>query len=202
MSPSGAETATRIRAPPARDSATTRFLGAPTRVIFETDLGHLAGEGTETYTTPTTKDGTATRRVLALDVLFFPLFILIRWFGDVFFGGSMGRKLGLMIITRADGQPGTERALATHGGIRLALRSRLRFRRRNGRLGVREGKCATSTDVLGLGRRKPLDPGLSARRGAGYSSSSRRLLRQSRRNRPFVPRSAAVTTAPAPGPGP
>ena len=84
---------------------TTRFLGAPTRVIFEADLGRIAGDRTEIYTTPTTKDGTAARRVLALDVLFFPLFILIRWVGDVRFGGSIGRKLGRVIITRADGEP-------------------------------------------------------------------------------------------------
>ena len=82
---------------------TTRFLGAPTRVIFEADLGHAIGDRTEVYTTPTVPDGTAATRVLALDVLFLPLFILIRWSGDVLFGGSIGRKLGRMIITTPDG---------------------------------------------------------------------------------------------------
>ncbi len=69
---------------------TTRFLGAPTRVIFEADLGHASGDRTEVYTTPTVPDGTAARRVLDLDVLFFPLFILIRWVGDVPSGAASG----------------------------------------------------------------------------------------------------------------
>ena len=84
---------------------TTRFLGAPTRVIFDADLGRSSGSATEVYATPTIPDGTAARRVLNADVLFFPLFILIRWVGDRFFGGSIGRKLGRVGIVGADGVP-------------------------------------------------------------------------------------------------
>ena len=103
--PAGADAPT--GSPPAGPRlCTTRFLGAPTRIIFEADVRRTSGDGTEVYATPTVPDGTAARRVLNLDVLFFPLFILIRWAGDRSFGGSIGRKLGRVIITRVDGRPG------------------------------------------------------------------------------------------------
>ncbi len=84
---------------------TARFFGAPTRVIFEAELRRTSGDGTELYATPTLPDGTSVRRVLDLDVLFFPLFILIRWVGDRSFGGSVGRKLGRIAVAMPDGVP-------------------------------------------------------------------------------------------------
>ncbi len=84
---------------------TTRVFGAPTRVVFEADLGRGTGAGTERYATPTSPDGMAARRVLDLDALFLPLFILIRWVGDRAFGGSVGRKLARITLATADGAP-------------------------------------------------------------------------------------------------
>ncbi len=97
---------------------TSRFF-APTRAVYVARHDERAGAvtTTTTFAASTSPDGSAAMRVLGLDALFYPLFVILRWASDRFAGGSPGRRLARI-------------AVADHGGTADgAARARLLARR-------------------------------------------------------------------------
>lgn len=86
-------------------SLCTSRLVAPTRVDYVARHEDKVGTVTKTttFSVPTSPDGTAVARVLGLDALFYPLFVLLRWAADRFAGGSLGRRLARIGVTDAGG---------------------------------------------------------------------------------------------------
>lgn len=79
---------------------TSRFF-APTRAVYVARHDERAGAvtTTTTFAASTSPDGSAAMRVLGLDALFYPLFVLLRWASDRFAGGSPGRHLARIAVT-------------------------------------------------------------------------------------------------------
>lgn len=83
---------------------TSRFF-APTRTVYVAWHEEKAGAvtTTTTFAAPTSPDGSAAMRVLGLDALFYPLFVLLRWASDRFAGGSPGRRLARIAVADLGG---------------------------------------------------------------------------------------------------
>ncbi|RYC33499.1 rhomboid family intramembrane serine protease [Lichenibacterium minor] len=83
---------------------TSRFF-APTRAVYVAWHEEKAGAvtTTTTFAAPTSPDGSTAMRVLGLDALFYPLFVLLRWASDRFAGGSPGRRLARIAVADLGG---------------------------------------------------------------------------------------------------
>lgn len=84
---------------------TASFLGIPTRSLFVATREARAGSVLETaqYAVPVSPDGRSAMRVLSLDALFNPLFLLLRWATDTAWRASPGRRLVRIAVTDAGG---------------------------------------------------------------------------------------------------
>ncbi len=83
---------------------TSRFF-APTQTFYVARHDDKTGTSASTtsFTAATWPDGRSAIRVLGLDALFYPIFILLRWASDRFAGGSLGRRLVRIAITDVGG---------------------------------------------------------------------------------------------------
>lgn len=105
--PAGAEPAG--WAPPAGRATASRSLcvsslfGLPTRALFVAKHDGKPGAPAETTSVPVSPDGARVVRAVTLDVLFWPLFVLLRWLMDRSAGGSPGRRLTRIAVTDQGG---------------------------------------------------------------------------------------------------
>lgn len=89
---------------------TSGLFGAPLRSIFVATRQGPAHD-TAQFVTPVSPDGSAAVRVLTLDALMNPLFLILRWATDRFWRASPGRRLMGLAVTAADGTvSGSDRA--------------------------------------------------------------------------------------------
>ena len=92
---------------------TSSLFGAPLRSLFVATRQSGAGpvQDTTQFVAPVSPNGRAAIRVLFLDLLLNPLFLLLRWATDRFWRASPGRRLMGIAVTAADGTvSGAERA--------------------------------------------------------------------------------------------
>ena len=83
---------------------TSRFF-VPTQSLYVARHEETSGgvKTTTTVSAATSPDGSGAMRVLGLDALFYPLFLLLRWASDRFAGGSLGRRLVRIAVTDVGG---------------------------------------------------------------------------------------------------
>ena len=93
--PSGWETA-------GRQLCTTSLFGLQTRNLFVATRQDGAERGRQ-FVAPVSPDGSTAVRLLSLDALQVPLFLLLRWVADRAGGGSPGRRLARIAVTDAAG---------------------------------------------------------------------------------------------------
>lgn len=84
---------------------TSGLFGAPLRSLFVATRRRGGGPVQETnqFVAPVSPDGRSAVRVLFLDLLLNPLFLLLRWATDRFWRASPGRRLVGIAVTAADG---------------------------------------------------------------------------------------------------